>query len=67
MNILKFNSLYPYGLNDRLEKPLYIENEIENLNGAVFINYFLKKSQLYPVEVLKHLLDLMILLMLVKL
>ena len=41
---MKLNSLYPYGLNDRLEKPLYIDSEIEYLNGACIYKLFPKKQ-----------------------
>ena len=38
--ILKFDTLYPYGLNDRLEKPLYIDSELEYLKGACIYKKF---------------------------
>ena len=38
--ILKFNTLYPYGLNDRLEKPLYIDSELEYLKGVCIYKIF---------------------------
>ena len=41
--ILKLNTLYPYGLNDRLEKPFYIDSEKELLNGACVYKVFPKK------------------------
>ena len=40
--ILKLNTLYPYGLNDRLEKPLYVDTEKELLNGACIYKLFPK-------------------------
>ena len=42
--ILKLNSFFPYGLNDRLEKPLYIDSETEYLNGACIYKLFSKKQ-----------------------
>ena len=38
--ILKLNTLFPYGLNDRLEKPLYIDSEVEFLKGACIYKLF---------------------------
>ena len=38
--ILKLNTLYPYGLNDRLEKPVYMDAEIEFLKGACIYKVF---------------------------
>ena len=40
--ILNLNTLYPYGLNDRLEKPLYVDTEKEILNNACVYKLFLK-------------------------
>ena len=35
--ILKVNTLYPYGLNDRLEKPVYMDAEVEYLKGVLHV------------------------------
>ena len=40
--ILQLNTLYPYGLNDRLEKPFYVDTEKEFLNGACVYKLFPK-------------------------
>ena len=35
--ILKLNTLYPYGLNDRLEKPRYLDaQKTFNENGCIY-------------------------------
>ena len=38
------NTLYPYGLNDRLEKPIYMDAEVEYLKGACIYKIFPRTS-----------------------
>ena len=40
--ILNLNTLYPYGLNDRLEKPLYVDTEKEIPNNVCVYKLFPK-------------------------
>ena len=40
--ILEINSLFPYGLNDRLEKPKYMDAEEQFLSGACIYKIFPK-------------------------